>query len=73
MKYAVLVAGLFAAALFIYSIYLFAVDPDRFKPVAYAFLGISIVFFLLVIIRKVRDDRELRKKLDDRDTFGKPR
>ncbi len=64
MKYAILGTGLIAAALFLYSVYVFAVNPHGFKPIAYGFLGFAIVFFILVIIRKVMEDRELRSRTD---------
>ncbi len=62
MKYAILSTGLIAAALFLYSVYVFAVNPHGFKPVAYGFLGFAIVFFILVVIRKIMEDRALRQK-----------
>ncbi len=62
MKYAILGTGLFAGGLFIYSVYTFAVNPQGFKPVAYSFLGLTIVFFILVFIRKIREDRAFRRE-----------
>lgn len=62
MKYAILATGLLAAAFFIYSVYIFAVEPTMFKKVAYGFLGFTIIFFVLVIIRKLREDKEYRRK-----------
>lgn len=70
MKYLVLGTGILGAVLFIYSIYVFWVKPENFKMVAYGFLGLAIIFFILVIIRKLREDREnrtkLKKKVGDR-------
>ncbi len=62
MKYAILATGLIAAAFFIYSVYVFAVNPDMFKAVAYGFLAFTIVFFVLIIIRKIREDKEYKRK-----------
>ena len=64
MKYAILTLGLIAAGLFIYSVYAFIANPDHFKPVAYAFLGLTVIFFILVIIRKILADREHRDRMD---------
>lgn len=57
MKYAVLSAGVLGALLFLYSVYAFWVHPDQFKTIAYGFLGLAIVFFILVIIKKIQEDR----------------
>ncbi len=63
MKYAILVTGILGALVFIFSIYTFAAQPQKFKPVAYAFLGLAIIFFILVVIKKVKEEKEYRKKI----------
>jgi len=63
MKYAVLITGVIGALLFLFSIYIFWVHPEQFKIVAYGFLGFAVVFFILVIIKKVREDKEKRNKI----------
>ncbi len=62
MKYAVLITGILGALLFLFSIYVFWVHPDQFKMVAYGFLGLAVVFFILVIIRKVKEEKEIWRK-----------
>jgi len=62
MKYAILGTGAISAILFIYSIYTFFSQPTMFKTVAYGFLGTAVLFFLLIIIRKLIEDRELRRR-----------
>ena len=62
MKYAVLITGILGALLFIYSVYAFWVHPEQFKLIAYGFLSLAIIFFILVIIRKVREERENKRK-----------
>jgi succinate-acetate transporter protein len=64
MKYAILGSGAMAAVLFIYSIYVFFATPENFKSVAYGFLGLAILFFVLIIFRKIKEDRELREKIE---------
>ncbi len=64
MKYAIPATGITAAGFFIYSVYVFAVEPEHFKSIAYGFLAFTILFFVLVIIRKVREDKALRRKLE---------
>ena len=66
MKYAVLIAGILGAGLFVYSVYTFLVNPGQFKTIAYGFLGLAIAFFILVIIKKVKEEREYRKKVNKR-------
>jgi hypothetical protein len=66
MKYAVLITGILGALLFMYSVYAFLVHPGQFKIIAYGFLILAIVFFILVIIRKIREEREYRRKIEDR-------
>jgi len=63
MKYAILFTGILGALIFLYSVYAFILQPQQFKPVAYGFLGLAIVFFILVVIKKIRDEREYRKKV----------
>lgn len=62
MKYLVLITGVLGAVLFLYSVYVFWIHPENFKMVAYGFLGLAIVFFILVMIRKIREDREAKNK-----------
>jgi hypothetical protein len=64
MKYAILGSGAMAAVLFIYSIYVFFASPENFKNIAYGFLGLAILFFILIIFRKIKEDRELREKTE---------
>lgn len=66
MKYAVLATGVLGALLFMYSVYAFLVHPEQFKIIAYGFLSLAIVFFILVIIRKIREERSYRKKIDEK-------
>ncbi|MBE0655060.1 MAG: hypothetical protein IH594_14760 [Bacteroidales bacterium] len=66
MKYAVLLTGILGALLFFYSVYAFWVRPEQFKLIAYGFLGLAIVFFILVIIRKIKEEREYRGKVGRR-------
>ncbi len=63
MKYLILATGGLAALIFLFSIYSFLLKPGMFKPVAYAFLVLTIVFFLLVIVKKVMEDRDYRRKV----------
>lgn len=67
MKYAVLITGILGALLFMYSVYAFLVHPEQFKMIAYGFLGLAIAFFILVIIRKVREEKEYRKKIEKKE------
>jgi succinate-acetate transporter protein len=57
MKYAVLLTGLVATAWFIYSFFVLFGNPARFKVIAFGFLVLAIVFFILVLIRKVKERR----------------
>ncbi len=63
MKYAILITGILGAGLFLYSVYAFILQPQHFKSFAYAFLGLAIIFFILVVIKKVIDERAYRKKI----------
>ncbi len=63
MKYAILITGIMGALIFLYSIYAFAAQPQQFKTVAYVFLGLAIVFFILVVIKKVKEEKEFKKKI----------
>lgn len=63
MKYAILGSGAMAAVLFVYSVYVFFASPENFKNVAYGFLGLAILFFILIIVRKIGEDRELKRKM----------
>ncbi|HYW97227.1 MAG TPA: hypothetical protein VE870_16665 [Bacteroidales bacterium] len=65
LKYAILGTGAIAAMLFIYSVYVFAVNPENFKTIAYGFLGFTIIFFVLVILRKLKEDRERKMKMKE--------
>jgi hypothetical protein len=67
MKYAVLITGILGALLFMYSVYAFLVHPEQFKIIAYGFLSLAIVFFILVIIRKVREEKAYRKKIENKE------
>ncbi len=66
MKYAIIGTGVMGAAVFIYSVFAFLAAPGQFKSVAVVFLAITVIFFILVIIRKVLDDRELKRKMNHR-------
>lgn len=66
MKYAVLLIGILGALLFFYSVYAFWVHPEHFKLVAYGFLVLAIAFFILVIIRKIKEEKEYRGKVGGR-------
>lgn len=70
MRYAILITGILGALVFLYSVYAFAVKPPQFKTVAYGFLGLAIIFFILVIIKKVRDEKEYRKKISEKKGEG---
>jgi len=63
MKIAITSLGTAGALLFFYSVYAFWVHPEQFKTVAYVFIFLTVVFFILVIIRKMREERELKKKI----------
>lgn len=67
MKYAILVTGVLGALVFLYSVYAFTLQPQQFKAVAYGFLGLAILFFILVIIKKVRDEKKYRKKVSKKE------
>jgi predicted membrane channel-forming protein YqfA (hemolysin III family) len=69
MRYVILALGIVGALVFLYSVYAFISQPEQFKTVAYVFLGVAIVFFVLVIIKKVRDEKEYRKKISSKDQF----
>jgi len=62
MKHAILISGIIGALLFFFSMYAFLYVRDLFKPVAYIFLPITILFFILNIIVKSREERERRRK-----------
>jgi CHASE2 domain-containing sensor protein len=62
MKYAILISGIIAAVLFLISLYAFLYAWNLFKPVAYAFLSITIIFFILNIIVKSKEERESRRR-----------
>ena len=62
IKYAVLTTGILGALLFLYSVYAFLVHPGQFKLIAYGFLALAIIFFILVIIRKLKEEKEIRRK-----------
>ena len=64
MKIAITALGTAGALLFFYSVYVFWVHPEQFKTVAYIFMFLTAVFFILVIIRKIREERELKKKIE---------
>lgn len=64
MKYYILITGIVAAGLFLYSVYAFWVHPEQFKVVAYIFMFVTAFFFIVVIIKKVKDERALKKKLN---------
>ena len=62
MKYTILISGIIAALLFLLSLYAFLYAWNLFKPVAYAFLAVTVVFFILNIIVKSKEERERRRK-----------
>ncbi len=68
MKYLILLSGMVAAVFFIWSVYAFAVASQKighasvFRTAILGFLLAAMVFFILIIVRKVRDDREYRRK-----------
>jgi succinate-acetate transporter protein len=55
MKYAVLATGVVATGWFIYSFFVLFGNPAQFKIIAFGFLVLAIVFFILVLIRKIRE------------------
>ena len=63
MKLAILGLGVSGALLFLYSVYAFWVHPEQFKTIAYIFMFLTVVFFVLVILKKVKDGKDLRKKI----------
>jgi len=63
MKIAVLSSGVIGALLFLYSIYAFWVHPEQFKTIAYIFMFLTVAFFILVIIKKIQEEKVLKKKL----------
>ena len=63
MKIAVLSSGVIGALLFLYSVYAFWVHPEQFKTIAYIFMFLTVVFFILVIIKKIQEEKALKKKL----------
>ena len=63
MKIAILSLGVSGALLFLYSVYAFWVYPEQFKSVAYIFMFLTVVFFILVIIKKIRDEKALNQKI----------
>ncbi len=63
MKIAVLSSGVIGALLFLYSVYAFWVHPEQFKTTAYIFMFLTVVFFILVIIKKIQEEKALKKKL----------
>jgi len=62
MKYAILISGIIAAVLFLLSLYAFLYAWDLFKPVAYAFLAVTVVFFILNIIVKSKEERDRKRR-----------
>ena len=64
MKYAIFSLGAVAAGLFVYSIYSFWVHPEHFKTVAYVFMFVAAVFFVLVIIRKIQDEKKNKRRIN---------
>ena len=64
MKYAIIGTGVFGAAVFIYSVFAFLATPEQFKSIAVLFLAITVVFFILVIIRKILEDRDWKRKME---------
>jgi len=64
MKYAIFGLGIIAAGLFVYSIYAFWVTPEQFKTVAYIFMFVAAAFFIIVVIRKIKDEKQNRKKIN---------
>lgn len=63
MKIAILGLGGVGAALFLYSIYAFWVHPEQFKTIAYIFMFLTVIFFILVIIKKIQEEKSLKKKI----------
>ncbi|MCF8379770.1 MAG: hypothetical protein K9H49_09350 [Bacteroidales bacterium] len=63
MKIAILSLGITGALIFFYSVYSFWVHPEQFKTVAYIFMFLTVVFFILVIINKIREEKALRDKI----------
>jgi hypothetical protein len=62
MKYAILSLGVIAAGFFLWSVYAFALTADNFKIAAYGFLVCAIIFFILIIIRKIMEDKRIRDR-----------
>ena len=62
MKYFILTTGAIAAGLFLWSIYAFTAARENFRIASISFLVIALIFFVLIIIRKVIDDRSFRNK-----------
>lgn len=62
MKKLILATGITGTILFLVSIYAFLFSGNLFKPVAYGFLTVTVVFFILMIITKTKEERERRRK-----------
>lgn len=63
MKIAILSLGVSGALLFLYSVYAFWVHTEQFKNVAYIFMFLTVVFFILVIINKIREEKARNRKI----------
>ena len=64
MKYAMISLGAIAAGIFIYSIYAFMLKPGQFKTIAFLFMFVAAAFFVLVIIKKIREERKVKEKMN---------
>ena len=62
MKKIILITGITGTILFLLSIYSFLYAGNLFKPVAYGFLGVAIVFFIIVIFTKSNEERKRKSK-----------
>lgn len=62
IRYLILLIGMAAAAFFIWSVYTFVASRGYFRIASLGFLLSAMLFFILIIIRKIWDDRAYRKK-----------
>ena len=63
MNTAILSLGVSGAGLFLYSIYAFWVHPEQFKTIAFIFMFLTVIFFILVIIKKIKEENKLKRKI----------